>query len=64
MDQYPYREDGQGAVRESLAFLQGIEKMLDTRTMEEISDLIREGNAVNSTAWFRKKIFKSDDISV
>ncbi|MDI4644485.1 sugar phosphate isomerase/epimerase family protein [Cohnella hashimotonis] len=57
MDQYPYREDGQGAVRESVRFLQGIERMLDDAAMDEIGELIREGNAVKSTAWFRSKVF-------
>ncbi|MDF2837854.1 MAG: Xylose isomerase protein barrel [Paenibacillus sp.] len=57
MDLYPYREDGQGAVRESVAFLQGVESMLDERAIEEIRELVREGNAVRSTAWLRNRIF-------
>lgn len=57
MDQYPYREDGQGAVAESVAFLQGIERMLDACTMEEIRSLIADGDAVRSTRWLRNRIF-------
>ena len=57
MDQYPYREDGQGALRNSVEFLQSLEAMLDETTMEEIRGLIAEGDAVKSTAWFRAKVF-------
>jgi len=57
MDQYPYREDGPGAVAESVAFLQGIERMLDACTMEEIRSLIADGDAVRSTRWLRNRIF-------
>jgi sugar phosphate isomerase/epimerase len=57
MDQYPYREDGQGALRNSVEFLQGLEAMLEGTAMDEIRSLIAEGDAVKSTAWFRAKVF-------
>lgn len=57
MDQYPYREDAQGALRGSVEFLQGIETMLTTKSMEEIRAVIAEGNAVKSAAWVRSMIF-------
>lgn len=57
MDQYPYREDGQGALRNSVEFLQSLEELLDEVAMGEIRALIAEGDAVKSTAWFRQKIF-------
>lgn len=56
MDQYPYREDGQGAIRESVEFLKGIERLLEDKAMDEIKALIEEGNAVKSVSWFRKRI--------
>jgi len=59
MDQYPYREDAQGALRNSVEFLQGIESMLDTKSMEDIRALLARGDAVKSTAWIRSKIFPS-----
>ncbi|SLM17662.1 Xylose isomerase [uncultured spirochete] len=59
MDQYPYREDAQGALRNSVEFLQGIEAMLDAKSMEEIRSVIAEGDAVKSTAWLKSKIFPS-----
>ncbi len=58
MDQYPYREDGQGALRESIEFLQMIENKLDDAVMEQIRELLREGNAVKSQRWLRKTFFK------
>ncbi len=57
MDQYPYREDGQGAVRGSVEFLQGIEAMLDDRAMGELRLIIAAGDPVRSTAWVREKLF-------
>ena len=57
MDQYPYREDGQGALRNSVEFLQSLEAMLDETAMGELRALIAEGDAVKSTAWFREKVF-------
>ncbi|MGA2545927.1 MAG: sugar phosphate isomerase/epimerase family protein [Rectinemataceae bacterium] len=57
MDQYPYREDGQGALRNSVEFLQGLEAMLEGTAMDEIRSLIAAGDAVKSTAWFRAKVF-------
>jgi xylose isomerase len=57
MDQYPYREDGQGALRASVEFLMGIEALLDAAAMAEIRALVAAGDAVKSTAWLRSKIF-------
>jgi len=57
MDQYPYREDAQGALRNSVEFLQGIEAMLTDSAMEELRALTAQGDAVKSTAWVRSKIF-------
>jgi xylose isomerase len=57
MDQYPYREDGQGALRGSVEFLMGIEGLLEGKSMAEIRALIAEGDPVKSTAWVRSKLF-------
>jgi xylose isomerase len=58
MDQYPYREDGQGALRESVEFLQMIDEKLSDQVMQEIRDLLAKGNAVESQRWIRKTFFK------
>jgi xylose isomerase len=57
MDQYPYREDGQGALRSSIEFLQSLEELLDDTSVAEIRALIAEGDAVKSTRWLRSRIF-------
>lgn len=58
MDQYPYREDGQGALRESVAFLQMIESRLTDDVMQELRNLVNKGNAVESQRWLRRTFFK------
>jgi sugar phosphate isomerase/epimerase len=58
MDQYPYREDGKGALQGSVEFLQGIEAMLDDSARAEIRAIIARGEAVEAMAWFRSKIFR------
>lgn len=59
MDQYPYREDGQGALRESVEFLQMIEETLTDGVMDEIRALVTLGDAVKSQRWLRHTFFKS-----
>jgi xylose isomerase len=56
MDQYPYREDGAKAVRESVRFLQGIEKLLTTNVVADLRRLIKKGDATASTAYMRELI--------
>lgn len=58
MDQYPYREDGQGALRSSVEFLQGIEAMLDDKAMTELRAIIAKGDPIESTKWVRAKLFR------
>jgi sugar phosphate isomerase/epimerase len=58
MDQYPYREEAQGALRESIEFLKTLDRLLDGKTMEEIRELIRTGDAVKSTGWVRRRFLK------
>ena len=59
MDQYPYREDAQGAIRESIEFLKGIERMLDETAMADIRALIASGDAVEASRWMRSKLFRA-----
>ncbi len=54
MDQYPYREDGAAAVRESVAFLQGVERLLTRERMDQIRGLLASGDATASTRWMRE----------
>jgi len=56
MDQYPYREDGAGAIDASVQFLRSLEKLMDDTVMEEIRGLIARGDAIEASHWLRKKI--------
>ncbi len=57
MDQYPYREDGQEALRASVEFLQGVDAMLDVRSMAELRAIVAKGDPIESTRWIRGKLF-------
>lgn len=57
MDQYPYREEAQGALRESIEFLKAIDRRLDAAAVQEMRDLVRAGDAVASTRWIRRRFF-------
>jgi xylose isomerase len=56
MDQYPYREDGVRAVRESVRFLQGVEKLLTPQNIKTMRALVARGDATESTAFARELI--------
>ena len=56
MDQYPYRENGAGAIDASVQFLRSLEAFMDERVMEEIRGLIQRGDAIEASHWLRKKI--------
>ncbi|HVO40090.1 MAG TPA: sugar phosphate isomerase/epimerase family protein [Spirochaetia bacterium] len=58
MDQYPYREDGQAAIRRSIEFLMGIEGMLDDGAVRELRSIVARGDPVESTGWIRSRIFR------
>ncbi|TVR31024.1 MAG: sugar phosphate isomerase/epimerase [Spirochaetaceae bacterium] len=58
MDQYPYREDGKGAIEASIRFLQMVERVLDARKHEELKTLMREGDNVRTQNWLRETFFK------
>jgi sugar phosphate isomerase/epimerase len=57
MDQYPYREDGAAAVRESVAFLRNVEKLLTPDRTTQIRELVATGDATASTRWMRELLF-------
>lgn len=57
MDQYPYREDGAAAVKESILFLQGMDSLLTAGNRATLRRLIAAGNATDTSAWVREQIF-------
>jgi xylose isomerase len=58
MDQYPYREDAAGAIGESVQWLRGYEKLVDTHK-SEIETLIGSGDAVAMSKFMRKALMPS-----
>ncbi|MBI4027885.1 MAG: TIM barrel protein [Verrucomicrobia bacterium] len=58
MDQYPYREDGRGAIEESLRWLQGFQALV-TQHRAAMDALLREGNAVKTSAFLRSILLPS-----
>jgi xylose isomerase len=59
MDQYPYRENGAAAVRESVLFLQGVEQLLTPVNRSTIKKLISTGDATSTAAFVRELILPS-----
>lgn len=57
MDQYPYREDGQGALRASVEFLTGVDELLTEPARAELRAIIARGDPLESTAWIRRHVF-------
>lgn len=58
MDQYPYREDGQGALRASVEFLTAIDEILTDAARAELRAIVSRGDPLESTAWIRGKLFR------
>jgi hypothetical protein len=59
MDQYPYREDGQGALRASVEFLSGVDALLAGGARDELRAIVAKGDPLESTAWIRGKLFRA-----
>jgi len=54
MDQYPYRDDPERAIDESLQWLKLMRKMLDRLGQERVTDVIRRGDATEASAMLRE----------
>lgn len=57
LDQFPFREDGRDAVRESALWLEEFEKIMDKADMKEIEDVISKKDAILSSKLMRKLLF-------
>ena len=55
MDQYPYREDGAGAIGESILWLKRFDEILD-ENRTELDALVAEGDAVKTARVLRKAL--------
>ena len=58
MDQYPYREDGAGAIGESILWLHRFDEILQANRAE-IDQLIEAGDAVQTSRFLRKALLGS-----
>lgn len=56
MDQYPYREDGQKAVNESIEWIMALNAVMNRMDENEVEQVIKSGDAVLSNSMLRKYI--------
>jgi xylose isomerase len=56
MDQYPYREDGYGAVRSSVLFVQKMNALLDKAGADKVEKLVRRRDPVATADFIRTKL--------
>jgi len=57
MDQYPYREDGAGAIGESILWLHRFDEILQSYRAE-IDQLVSVGDAVQTSRFLRKALLE------
>ena len=57
MDQYPYREDTERAIRESIRCLKAFRTIINRAGMDAITDVIRRGGATEASAMLREAMF-------
>jgi xylose isomerase len=58
LDQFPYRDDGIGSCRESIAMLNAMIEAAESVHEKDIESVITEGDATRSIALIRKILFK------
>ena len=57
MDQYPYREDTERAISESIQWLKAFRTIIDRAGMDMITDVIRRGDATEASRMLREAMF-------
>ncbi|MBD3421500.1 MAG: TIM barrel protein [Chitinivibrionales bacterium] len=58
MDQYPYREDGYGAIRSSVLYLQKMEAILNSVGMERVAELVARRDPIATSDFIRENLIK------
>ena len=58
MDQYPYREDGQKAVNESIQWLVALNSVMNRMDDQEVQRAMEKGDATESSKMLRKYMFE------
>lgn len=56
IDEYPYREDATRAVSESLAWIKGLQRLVERVGSDKISAVIRTGDATEASALLREML--------
>ncbi len=56
MDQYPYREDGYGAIRSSILYLQQLHGLLDKVGLDAVGELLQQNDAVATADFIRTNL--------
>jgi xylose isomerase len=54
MDQYPYREDPEGAIAESIQWLKALRGVVNRAGADRITDVIRRGDAIEASRLMRQ----------
>jgi xylose isomerase len=54
MDQYPYREDPEGAIAESIQWLKSLRKIVNRAGPDRITEIIRRGDAIEASRLMRQ----------
>lgn len=60
LDQYPYREEPEEAITESVRWLQAMRKVVDRMGHDHITEVIRQGNAAAAQRMVRQAMFGED----
>jgi xylose isomerase len=60
MDQYPYREDGQKAVNESIQWMHALNRVMNRMEEIEVQRVIQAGDATESNKMLRKYMFGTE----
>lgn len=56
MDQYPYREDGYGAIRSSVLFVQKMHELLDKTGLDAVGELLSKRDPVATAGFIRNHL--------
>jgi hypothetical protein len=57
MDQYPYREDTERAIGESIQWLKAFRTIINRAGIDTITGVIRRGDATEASAMLRQAMF-------
>ena len=59
MDQYPYREDGYGAIKSSVLYLQKLEAILESVGVQAVEELIKKRDPIATSEFIRSSLINT-----